>query len=214
VEYVTADLMRGEGIDRAVDGVATVLHLAGGPKGDDVTTANLMRAVSRADVRHVVYISIIGADRVPIVYLRRKLAAERIVADSGVPWTTLRAAQFHDLALIVVRAMAKLPVMPVPGGVRLQPVDAGDVARRLVELALGAPAGLVPDLAGPRVYGLDELARGYLRAAGKRRPMVRVRIPGKVGRAYRAGDNLTLDGATVGRRTWEEFLAERVGRVG
>lgn len=214
VEYVTADLMRGEGIDRAVDGVATVLHLAGGPKGDDVTTANLMRAVSLADVRHVVYISIIGADRVPIVYLRRKLAAERIVADSGVPWTTLRAAQFHDLALTVVRAMAKLPVMPVPGGVRLQPVDAGEVAQRLVELALGAPAGLVPDLAGPRVYGLDELARGYLRAAGKRRPMVRVRIPGKVGRAYRAGDNLTLDGATVGKRTWEEFLAERVGRVG
>jgi uncharacterized protein YbjT (DUF2867 family) len=214
VEYVTADLMRGEGIDRAVDGVATVLHLAGGPKGDDVTTANLMRAVSLADVRHVVYISIIGADRVPIVYLRRKLAAERIVADSGVPWTTLRAAQFHDLALTVVRAMAKLPVMPVPGGVRLQPVDAGEVAQRLVELALGAPAGLVPDLAGPRVYRLDELARGYLRAAGKRRPMVRVRIPGKVGRAYRAGDNLTLDGATVGKRTWEEFLAERVGRVG
>jgi uncharacterized protein YbjT (DUF2867 family) len=171
-----------------------------------------VRAAARAGVRHLVFISIIGADRVPIVYLRAKLAAERAVADSGVPWTTLRAAQFHDLVLTVVRTLARLPVLPVPGGMRVQPVDARDVAGRLVELALGSPAGLVPDLAGPRVYGLDELARGYLRAAGKRRPMVPVRIPGRIGRAYRAGDNLSLDGATIGRHTWEEFLAERLGR--
>jgi uncharacterized protein YbjT (DUF2867 family) len=210
---VTGDLRRDEGVEPAVDGVATVLHLAGGPRGDDVAAGNLVRAAARAGVRHLVFISIIGADRVPIGFLGAKLAAERAVADSGVPWTTLRAAQFHDLVLTVVRTLARLPVLPVPGGMRLQPVDARDVADRLVELALGSPAGLVPDLAGPRVYGLDELARGYLRAAGKRRPMVPVRIPGRIGRAYRAGDNLTLDGATVGRRTWEEFLAERLGRA-
>ena len=107
------------------------------------------------------YISVVGADRVPVVsgidramfgYFASKRAAERVVADSGLPWTTLRATQFHDLILTVARQLAKLPVMPVPAGVRFQPVDAGEVAARLVELALGAPAGLVPDLAGPRVY--------------------------------------------------------------
>jgi uncharacterized protein YbjT (DUF2867 family) len=87
---------------------------------------------------------------------------------------------------------------------------AGDVAARLVELMLGAPAGLVPDLAGPTVYGFDELVRGYLRASGKRRLMMPVRIPGKAGRSYRAGDNLALDGADLGKRTWEEFLAARL----
>ena len=66
--------------------------------------------------------------------------------------------------------MAKLPVIPVPAGFRFQPVDAGEVAARLVELALGAPAGLVPDLAGPRVYTMAGLLRAYLRARGKRRP--------------------------------------------
>jgi hypothetical protein len=78
-----------------------------------------------------------------------------------------------------------------------------------VELALGAPAGLVPEVAGPRVYGARELLGSYLRAHGKRRPMVPVRLPGKAARAYRDGANLAPGGA-VGRRTWEDFLAARM----
>ncbi|KJY41555.1 NmrA family transcriptional regulator [Streptomyces sp. NRRL B-1568] len=210
VEHVTADLLKGEGLDAALDGVATVLHLAGGPKGDDEATRNLVPAAQRAGVEHLVYISVIGADKLPLGYFRAKLGAEQAVAESGIPWTTLRAAQFHDLALTVVEKMAKLPVVPAPGGLRWQPVDAREVAARLVELALGQPAGLVPDLAGPRVYGLGDLSRGYLQARGKHRLMLPVRMPGKVGRAYRAGENLALDGASLGQRTWEDFLAERV----
>ncbi|MFE0020624.1 SDR family oxidoreductase [Amycolatopsis sp. NPDC059021] len=209
IEYVTGDLVKDEGVEAAVAGASIVLHLAGGPKGDDVATRNLARAAAAAGVRHLVYISVIGADRVPLAWMRSKLAAERAVSESGVPWTTVRAAQFHDLALKMVAGMAKLPVVPKPGGLRLQPVEARDVAERLVELALGEPAGLVPDLAGPAVYGMDELVRGYLAAQGKRRPMLPVRIPGKVGRAYRAGGNLTLEGADRGTGTWEDFLARR-----
>ncbi|MER8186683.1 SDR family oxidoreductase [Kitasatospora sp. NPDC094015] len=213
VEYVAGDLLADQGIDAALAGVQTVLHLAGGPKGDDEATRHLVRAaVGTGQVRHLVYVSVIGADKVPLGWFRAKRDAERAVAGSGLPWTTLRAAQFHDLALTVVEKMAKLPMIPVPGSLRFQPVDAREVADRLVELALGEPAGLVPDLAGPTVYGLDELSRGYLRARGRRRPMLPVRMPGAAGRAYRSGDNLSLAGATVGRRSWEEFLAERVTR--
>ncbi|WP_405999987.1 SDR family oxidoreductase [Streptomyces sp. NBC_00829] len=212
IAYVTADLFRDEGIEAAVDGVEIVLHLAGGPKGDDVATENLVRAASAAGVKHLVYVSVIGSDTLPLAWLRSKLNAERAIAGSGIPWTTLRAAQFHDLALTVVEKTAKLPVIPVPGGLRLQPVDAREVAARLVHLTLGEPAGLVPDLAGPKVYGIAELSRGYLKARGKQRLMMPVRMPGKAGRAYRAGENLSLDGADVGRRTWEDFLTERVGR--
>ncbi|MEU5429049.1 NAD(P)H-binding protein [Streptomyces olivoreticuli] len=210
IEYVTGDLLEGEGIEDAVAGAGTVLHLAGGPKGDDEATRNLVRAASRAGVRHLVYISVIGADRIPLGYFRSKLGAEQAVAGSGLPWTTLRAAQFHDLALTVAGKMAKMPVVPAPGGLRWQPVDAREVAARLVELALGEPAGLVPDLAGPKVYELAELTRGYLRACGRSRLTLPVRMPGKVGRAYRAGENLSLEGAAVGERTWEDFLAERL----
>ena len=209
-EFVTGDLLKDEGIEPAVDGAEIVLHLAGGPKGDDEATRNLVRVAARAGVQHLVCISVIAADRVPIGYFRSKLGAERAVAESGLPWTTLRAAQFHDLVLTVLQKMAKLPLLPVPGGVRLQPVDSRDVAARLVELTLDEPAGLVPDLAGPNVYGMADLIRGYLRARGKHRLTMPVRVPGKAGRVYRAGENLSLEGADVGTRTWEDFLAERL----
>ncbi len=218
IEYVTGDLLEDEGIREAVAGAGIIVHCAGSQKGDDQATRNLVRAASRTGVQHLVYISVIGADRIPVVsgvdramfgYFASKLAAERIVADSGLPWTTLRAAQFHDLILMVARAMTKLPVIPVPAGFRFQPVDADEVAARLVELALDAPVGPVPDMAGPRVYGVADLLGGYLRARGAHRLMVPVRIPGKAARAFRDGANLAPERA-VGHRTWEDFLAERV----
>ena len=218
IEYVTGDLLAGQGIQAAVDGAAVIVHCAGSSKGDDEATANLVRAASGSAVRHLVYISVIGADRVPQAsrvdrtmfgYFGTKLAAEAVVAGCGLPWTTLRAAQFHDLILMVAQQLARLPVIPVPAGFRFQPVDSGEVAARLVELALGTPAGLVPDLAGPRVYRTSDLVRSYLRAQGKHRPMVPVRLPGQAARAFRAGANLAPDRA-AGHRTWEDFLADRV----
>jgi uncharacterized protein YbjT (DUF2867 family) len=210
VEFVTGDVATGDGLEAAVKGVDTIVHLAGGAKGDDQATRNLVQAATRAGVQHLVYISVIGADRVPLGWFKSKLGSERAVADSGLPWTTLRAAQFHDLVLTMLQKVAKLPVIPVPRGLRFQPVDPDEVATRLVELTLGNPAGLVPDLAGPKVYELADLIRGYLRALGKRRMLLPVRLPGKAGRAYRAGENLSVEGADVGKRTWEDFLAERL----
>jgi uncharacterized protein YbjT (DUF2867 family) len=225
VEYVAGDLATGAGVDAAVAGVSTILHCAGSTKGDEQKTLSLVRGAARAGAPHLVYISVVGADRIQVVshldraafgYFAAKRAAELVVENSGLPWTTLRATQFHDLILTTAAALAKLPVMPVPA-VRYQPVDAGEVAERLVELTLGRPRGLVPDLAGPRVYALDELARSYLRATGRRRLILPVRMPGGAFRAIRAGANLAPDRA-VGHRTWEEFLAgrvrgERPGRV-
>jgi uncharacterized protein YbjT (DUF2867 family) len=80
------------------------------------------------------------------------------------------------------------------------------VADRIAELALGEPAGAVPDLAGPTVYTLRELVDSYLQSHGKRRPHLPIRMPGKVGRAYRTAQNLTLTGATTGKHTWEDYL--------
>ncbi len=218
VEYVTGDLETGEGIEAAVDGVEVIVHCAGSTTGDEDKAQHLVKAASPAGVRHLVFISVVGADRVPVVsgidramfgYFKSKLAAEQVVAGSGIPWTTLRATQFHDLTLTTAQAMARMPVIPVPTGTRFQPVDTGEVADRLVELALTTPAGLVPDIAGPRVYMMAEIIRSYLRVAGKRRLILPVRLPGKAASAFRAGANLTPDRA-VGHRTWEDFLAERV----
>jgi uncharacterized protein YbjT (DUF2867 family) len=227
IEYAVGDLDTGAGIDAAVVGAEVVVHCAGAQKGDGDKARALVRAASRIDgsaAPHLVNISVTGADRVPqdgrldrtmFGYFGSKLDAEQVIAGSGLPWTTLRATQFYDLLLMMARAMARLPVIPVASGTRFQPVDAGEVAARLAELAQGPPAGLVPDLAGPRIYPMADLVRSYLRAVGKRRPVVPVRLPGHAARAVRDGANLApgsaVNGAT-GRRTWEEFLAERAGR--
>lgn len=210
VEYVTGDVSTGEGVAAALDGVSTVLHLAGGAKGDDASTRALTRTAASAGVRHFAYISVIGADRMPLGYFRMKAGAEQAVVESGIPWTVLRAAQVNDSLQSMMKMMIKMPIVPAPAAVRFQPVDAGEVAARLVELTLGAPAGRVSDIAGPGVYDMGALVRAYLKAVGKRRPLLPVGVPGKVGRAYRAGDNLNLRDADIAGRTWEEFLTERV----
>jgi uncharacterized protein YbjT (DUF2867 family) len=217
IEYMIGDVATGAGLDCAVDGVETIVHLAGSAKGDEYKTRNVVRAAARAGVRHLVYISVVGAERVPVVsgidramfgYFAAKRAAEQVVADSGLPWTTLRATQFQDSMLLVARQMAKLPVIPVPAGFRFQPVAAGEVADRLVELALAQPSGLVPDIAGPRAYGMGELIRRYLQASHRHRLILPLRMPGAAARAIRAGANLAP--ARAAGRTWEDFLTERL----
>jgi uncharacterized protein YbjT (DUF2867 family) len=215
--YVAGDLSTGEGIDAAVAGVGVVVHCAGSARGDEDKARHLVRAAAKAGARHLVNVSVVGADRVPVTgridramfgYFASKRAAEEAVAGAGVPWTTLRATQFHDLIYATVSRLAGLPLIPVAAGFRFQPVDAGEVAARLTDLALGAPAGLVPDLAGPRVYEMADLVRGYVRARRLRRVVVPLRVPGGAAAAIRAGANLALaPERALGQRTWEDYLA-------
>jgi uncharacterized protein YbjT (DUF2867 family) len=206
IEFVLGDLATGEGIAAAVDGAAAIVHCATSSKGDVGATQNLVRAASRAGAPHLVYVSIVGIDHISSWgYPKAKLQAERIVAECGLPWTILRVTQFYDYMLTGLQKLARLPVVPVPAGFAVQPIDPGEVAARLVELTLGEPAGRVPDLAGPQVTSWAGLLRGYLRASHRRRWVVPVRIPGT--RAVRAGGLLPAPGRAVGHRTWEQFLA-------
>src|SRR4051794_32323579 len=120
-EFVAGDLSTGAGVDEAVAGVGTILHLAGSSHGDDRKAHHLVRSAARAGRPHLVYISVVGAERIPVVsaadramfgYFGAKRAAELLVAGSGLPWTTLRASQFHDLTWTVAEQAARLPLMP------------------------------------------------------------------------------------------------------
>ena len=218
VAITTGDLMHDVGIDAAVAGVHTVLHLAGNQKGDPQMARNLLRAAKSAGVQHIVYISVVGAERVPVRsavdramfgYFGAKRDAELLFEESGIGWTTLRATQFHDLVWMTARALTKSPIVPVPAGARFQPIEAAEVAQRLVELTMAAPAGLVPELAGPTVYPMGDLVRSYLRAIAAHRLLIPMPIGGGAAKAIKHGANLAPDRA-VGRRRWEEFLADRV----
>lgn len=213
VEFVTGDLAAGQGLAHAAEKVGTIVHCASNQKGDAQATQNLIQAAPPA--AHLVYISIVGADRFPRGYFKAKLEAERLVAGSGRPWTMLRATQFYELIAKGASRLARLPVIPVPAGFVVQPVDAGEVATRLAELALGDPSGRVPDMAGPQILSFADLIRTYLRVTGRRdRPVMPLWIPG-IG-PIRAGALYPRPGAraTVGQRTWPDFLTGQQSSLG
>ncbi|TQE36632.1 SDR family oxidoreductase [Streptomyces ipomoeae] len=209
--YAVDLIAGGSGLDAAVAGVDTIVHCATTPRGgDEKAAANLIAAARRAGVRHLVYISIVGVDRVPIGYYRSKLAVERLIEESGLGWTTLRTTQFHALLVALFEVLSKPPVMLLPADVRDQPIAAAEVAARLAELAVAAPAGRVADMGGPEILTFLELARAYLTATGRRRRLLNVPLFGKAYGAFRAGGHLAPERA-VGKGTFGEYLEERFG---
>lgn len=203
---VTGDLHSGEGITAAVTNADVIVHCAtANGKADIGAAQTLFDAAKRGGAQHLIYISIVGVDEVPLGYYQAKLEVERRLAASGLPWTVLRATQFHNLVTSIFAAQRRLPVLIVPRGISVQPIDVHEVADRLVELTGGPPAGRVPDIGGPQVRVATDLARAYLRAAGRRRLVLPVPLPGKTARAYRVGGHLTPEHA-IGTITYEQFL--------
>ncbi|WP_026928738.1 SDR family oxidoreductase [Glycomyces tenuis] len=201
------DLLTGEGLEAALDGVGTVVHCAtsNGRKDVDITR-NLIRAAARAGRPHLCYASIVGVDRVNLPYYRVKRACERLVEHSGLPWTIQRTTQFHELVVWICAVQRRLPVILVPRGVDLQPVDAGEVAARLTGLAGAPPSGRVPDMGGPEIRPLADLARACARSRSLRRPVAPVPMAGFGMRGFREGAHLT-PGHADGRITFDQFLA-------
>src|ERR1700712_2231692 len=209
VRWEVVDYRTRAGLDAALAGADVVIHCASGSaQGEAETIAALLSSGKRAGLAHLIYISIVGVDRLPMGYYNAKLAAERALIASAIPWTVLRTTQFHDLALSLVRTMCRLPTGLVPKGVSCQPIGVQEVAGRLVELAGGPAAGRVPELGGPEIKRLTELARTYLHTAAKQRPVMAVPLPGKLMRGLRKGYGLTPDHGD-GIQTFAEFLQVR-----
>ena len=207
---VKGDLLTGEGLEQAMEGVDVIVHCASSPiktrQTDVEGTDRLLQAAIQAGISHFVFVSIVGVDRNPYYpYYRMKLEVERMIERSAVPWTILRATQFHEFVLRMIQFLDRLPVMMMPKGFLVQPIDIGEVADRLVELALSGPVGRASDVGGPEVRTVAEFARAYFEAAGRNRRVVEVPVPGKIARAFREGAQLAPD-HKYGRTTWEEFL--------
>ena len=195
-------------LDRALEGADAVVHCATSTRGgDDRAAAHLVEAAVRAKVGHLLYVSIVGVDRLPLGYYRTKRIVERMVEDSGIGWTILRTTQFHDLVLRMLEGATKLPVAALlPAEVSLQPIGSAEVASRLADLATRPPSGRVPDLGGPEIRTLRDLADAYLRAAHHRRRLVSLPLFGKAYAGFREGLQLVPERA-VGKETFEDFLA-------
>jgi uncharacterized protein YbjT (DUF2867 family) len=209
VEVRRGDLRDPESLTAAMAGVDVVVNCATDPRSaqdvDVAGTANLATAMQAGAVGHLVQVSIVGVDRIPLRFYRSKRQAELVVEQQGVPWTIQRATQFHQFIDTMLGMSARLPVVPTPRGLRFQPIAVEDLAARLVQHVADGPAGMAPSLGGPEVLTHGELATTWLRAHGRRRVLLPVPLPGKLGRAFREGANLSPEHRSHGM-TWQEYL--------
>ncbi|TDD22524.1 NAD-dependent epimerase/dehydratase family protein [Kribbella turkmenica] len=197
---VTGDLTTGSGIRAAADGVDMIVHLATAQgKKDILQTRNLLDAATAS--AHVLYMSIAGIDRIPLAYYRHKLEAERLI-ESRASYTVLRATQFHNLLDRVFSL--RTPALFAPAAA-LQPIAVSDVAARLTELVGDPVIGRAADIGGPETRPVPELARAWKAARGSRRPVVPVRVPGKVFRAFVDG-HANVAGTPYGSITFDDYL--------
>lgn len=208
------DLVTGSGVDAALAGVDAVIDTANVStlSAADATsffttaTGNLIAAARRAGVGHVVLLSIVGIDRIPYDYYAGKVAQERVVEASAVPWTIVRATQFHEFAAQLYQR-AKLGPLHIAPRARVQPIAAAEVGAHLATVAAGPAQGRARDIGGPREERLDEMVRAYARHQGRRGWIPSVSLPGAQMKGMRAGDALPGPDAVLGTETFAAWLA-------
>jgi uncharacterized protein YbjT (DUF2867 family) len=207
------DLTTGEGLAGALDGCDAVIDVTSvrttSAKASreffGAATRNLLAAEEAAGVPHHVALSIVGVGDAPFGYYAGKALQEELIVAGRVPWTLLRATQFHEFAGQIFERMKSGPVVPVPT-MRSQPVAAREVAERLVDLATAEPAGWARDLAGPREERMADLTRRWAERVGRPGRVIEAPLPGAFGRAMRDGTLLPGPDADFGVQTFDEWL--------
>jgi uncharacterized protein YbjT (DUF2867 family) len=207
-EHHRVDLTSGEGLAEALTGADAVVDAVNSTRRPKKTlvegTGRLLEAGAAAGVGHHVTISIVGIEHIPSSYYRHKIAQERAVETGPVPWSILRATQFHQLLDMAFGYAARVGLRPTGAG-KLQPMDPLVAAERLADAALALAAGRLPDIAGPRIATISELSDAWASARGRRRLPLRIPSIGKPGKALAAGELCTPDGA-AGGEDFEEWL--------
>lgn len=202
------DLVTGTGLAAVLETKPAVVHCASDTahagRTDVQATRGLLAAAHRAGCPHLVYISIVGVDRNPYAYYRRKYATEQLIEGGQTPWTILRTTQFHELFHEIFHRLTRSPVVPTSSSFKVQPIAAAEVADRLAELATAGPRGRVADLGGPQILTIREMITTYLAVTRRRRLQIPVPLPGKVGRAFR--DSAAIAPRLGGTQTWRQYL--------
>lgn len=205
---VRADLRTGRGLAAALEGVHTVVHLATTATRDVALGQTLLTAASHAEVQHLVFMSIVGVDRVPLPYYRTKLAVEHLLESGTMPYTILRATQFHELVGRLFASQRLSPILFAPA-FSIQPIEVREVAAHLTNLTSGGEAvGRAGDIGGPQQQTARALAAAWRRATESRKPIQTLRLPGGIFAAYAAGHHL-VPGEPYGTVTFEEYLTAR-----
>jgi uncharacterized protein YbjT (DUF2867 family) len=204
----------GEGLEEALAGAEVVIDLANSPSFEDkavreffeTSGRNLFAAETAAGVRHHVALSIVGTDRSDNGYFRAKVAQEKLIVASGVPYTIVRATQFMEFIAGIAASSAVGDQIRLSPGL-FQPIAADDIAPIVAEVALATPQNGTVEIAGPDRAPLDEIIAHYLRAIGDPRRVVRDPEARYFGGRVEERSLVPLGEARLGRIGLDEWLS-------
>src|ERR671922_1308664 len=204
----------GEGLNEAVAGTQVVIDLANSPSFEDravlafsgTSRRNLLAAEAAAGVRHHVALSIVGTDRTPDNgYFRAKVAQEKLIETSDIPYTIIRSTQFLEFLGRIAASSADGNMVKLSPGL-FQPIAADDVAAIVAEVALAAPRNGIVEIAGPERAPFSEIVARYLKAVGDRREVVRDPEARYFGGRVEERSLVPLGEARLGRIGFDEWL--------
>jgi hypothetical protein len=205
-EWARADVRTADGLQEAAKGMDVVVHAASNPLKDQYATEKHARCPrGSGGVCGILCTFHCGIERIPFP-IRRSWRRNR-------PWQggshILRITQFHTLLDMFLGTFTRLPgIAFLPTDFKFQTISPREAAAPVVQAVCGQPGGLLPDVGGPEVLTVAEMAPAWLRARHVRRLIVPLRLPGAVARGFRSGYNTCPD-RRIGKQTWREWLAEK-----
>ncbi|MDZ5442303.1 NAD(P)H-binding protein [Micromonospora sp. 4G57] len=208
--------LTGEGVGEVLEGADVVVDVSNSPSFEDAavleffetSTRNLLPAAADARVGHYVALSIVGADRLPDSgYMRAKVAQEKLIVASGIPYSLVRATQFFEFVQGIVDAATDGDTVRL-ASVLIQPMAADDVATAVAEVAVGAPKNDVVEVAGPEQFRLDELGRSVLGARHDPRSVVTDPAARYFGATLGERSLVPADGARVAGTRLDDWRAQ------
>ena len=208
--------LTGEGLAAALEGAAVVVDVSNSPSFDDAavlhffetSTGNLLAAEALAGVRHHVALSVVGTDRLAESgYFRAKIAQEKLIARSSIPYSIVHATQFFEFVKSIADAATDGDTVRL-APVLIQPMAADDVARAVAKVAVGSPVNGVVEVAGPESFRLDELVRRGLSA--RRDPRVVIADPRSRYFGAELGERTLVPGesAILGEMRFDDWLGQ------
>jgi uncharacterized protein YbjT (DUF2867 family) len=207
-EWVYSDFMTGEGLDEAVKDVDVIIHTATSPmkntKEIDVTGLEILLSKVQ-HIKHFIYPSIVGIDEIPFSYYRYKYEAEKLLNNHSIPYTIVRAAQFHSFVHNLFLSKPLFHRYFVPGKMKFQSVDTGEFANHLLDFIDKGPQGRVDDFCGPEIMTLREMAEQKIKINNESNQVMSIPLAGKLYKSLIQGKN-TNESRKKGLVTFAEFL--------
>lgn len=212
-EWCFLDVETGEGLKEALKDVDVVFHTATSPvRNSDVIdvggTKKLLAVCKEQKIKHFIYPSIVGIDKIPMKYYESKVQVENLVQASDLPYTILRATQFHNLVEKLFDAFLRFPVTILPTKMQFQTIAVEEVAAVIVDVCKRGPQGMAEDIGGPEIMTVKEMHAIWQSFLPKRRRLVPLYLPVPVIRGFVKGYNTKSD-IRRGQITWKDWLKDK-----